>query len=465
MRAAVPFLASAEALKVHFALSLAYSALGLASPPAAASAFLFLAWGTGRILGSLGGPVLFHVLAKLAVFAAAFLGSSVLFGYPAPTELSGAAADWVRPAAALACAGIHGLRGFWLERRNPDHAFCLSRFDEGAGLFLVILSIAALTGSKAPPAAAAALPFLAFSILSLGLARGERDGSGAFRRRSFLAGLLPLTALFLGAAGGLALLVPLLTEPAALAGEVLARGAPALLRFLGRFLSRIYRLETAAPRLSEGGSNFLPREADVPGDGSLSDIFIAVLGGIAVFLAAALAAAALVRLIRRLASPSERRRPLDLSFTARWLSAIKAFLRRVMINLGSLRSPGGSSPALKAYARLLAVGRVLGMSRTRDETPREYTRRLAAAYPRGAAEAGFVVGCLEREVYGGKPRDPDTDRRLAAARRGMRLGAFVRERLARPGRGDAKRPVRILRVRRSVSRGTAARGPGGPGCG
>ena len=443
MRAAAPFLALAEALKIHFSLSLAYSALGLTSPPAAASAVLFLAWGTSRVLGSLGGPVLFHVLAKLAVFAAAFLGSSVLLGYPDPAELSGIAAGtgWVRPAAALACAGIHWLRGSWLERREPDHSFCLARFDEGAGLFLVTLSIAALTGSKAPPAEAAALPFLTFSILCLGLARGERDGSGVFRRRSFLAGLLPLAALFLGVAGGLALLVPLLTEPATLAGEALARGAPALLRFLGRLLSRIYKLDTAAPRLSEGGSSFLPREAGDPDGGSLSDIFAAVLGGIAAFLAAALAAAALARLIRRLASPSERRRrPLDLSFLIRWLSGVPAALDRLRARLGAFRSRRAFSPALKSYARLLTVGRLAGMARNRDETPREYSRRLATAFPRSAAGAEFIVDVLEREVYGGKPRDPETDLRLAAERRAMGVGAFARERLRRHGRGAWERP-------------------------
>lgn len=433
MSPAVPFLALAEALKVHFLAAMVGSAAGLPAPPAGAAVILFLAWATGRILGSAGGLVFLHVFVKAVVFGGSFLSLSLLAGYPPIRDLSGAlegGGDWVRLAAALAVAGVFWLRGSWLERRKPDHAFCVARFDGGAGLFLVVLAIAALTGEKDPRPAAGALPFLAFSILALGLARAEEDVPGAFRRYSVPAGLLSFSALFLGTAAGLALLVPLLTEPASRVGEALAQGAPALLHFLGRLLGRVYRLDTAAPRPAEAGAYALPRETGDPEGGTLTDIFAAVLGGLAALLAAALVAAALVRLIRRLASPSERRRrPLDLSFPARWLSALAAVLRRVMMLLRSLRSPRGSSPALKAYGRLLAAGRFLGMARNRNETPREYVRRLAAAFPRSAAEAEFVVDCLEREVYGGKPRDPERERQLAGIRRGTRLTVFLGEKL------------------------------------
>lgn len=433
MRAAEPFLALTEGLKVHFLVSAACLAAGLPTPPASSAAILFLAYGTGRILGSLGGPVLFHALARLAAFSAAFLGFSVFAEYPPLPELSTVLADgtgWVRPTAALACLGLHGLRGSWLERRKSDHAFFVARFDEGIGVFLVILSIAALVGGELDRPAASALPFLAFSILGLGLARREGDDPGAFSRRSALASLLAVSVLFLGAAAGLALLMPLLTEPAARAGEALAEAAPAVLRFIGRLLGRIYRLETAAPRLSEGGSGILPGETGDPEGGTLTGIFVAVLGGIAALSAAALVVAALVRLVRRLASPAERRsRPPDLSFLARWLSGIPAALRRVLARLGTLRSRRASSPALRAYARLVSVGRLVGLARNRDETPREYARRLASAFPRNAAEAEFVVDRMEREVYGGKPRDPDADRRLAAARRGTRVSGYLMERL------------------------------------
>ena len=452
MRAAEPFLALTEGLKVHFLVSAACLAAGLPPPPTASAATLVLAYGTGRILGSLGGPVLFHALARLAVFAAAFLGFSVFAGYPPLPELSTALAvgtGWVRPAAALACLGLFWLRGSWLERQKADHAFLIARFDEGIGIFLVVLSIAALVGGELGRPAAAALPFLTFSILGLGLARKEGDDPGAFKRRSALASLLSMSAVFLGAAAGLTLLVPLLTDPAARAGQALAEAAPAVLRFIGRLLGRIYRLETAAPRLSEGGSGILPGEAGDPEGGTLTGVFVAVLGGTAALLAAALVAAALVRLVRRLASPAERRHsPPDLSFLIRWLSGIPAALNRLRSNLDALRSRRTASPALKAYARLLAVGRLFGAPREPDETPREYALRLAAAFPRSAAGAVFVVDLLEREVYGGKPRDPDADLRLVEIRRKTRLRGYLLERLrsARDSRSPGRNSTTGVRA-------------------
>lgn len=435
MKASEPFLALTEALKVHFLVSAACLASGLPPPPAAAASALLLSYTASRMLGYLSGPVLFHVLAKSAAFAATFLGISVLAAYPRFGELASALASgtgWANPAAALACAGLHWLRGSWLERQKADHPFWVARFDEGIGVFLVVLSIAALIGGDLDRPAAVILPFLVFSILGLGLARGDTDAPEGFPRRPASAVLGSISALFLGAAAGLALLMPLLTDPAVRAGQALARGAPALIRFLGILLGRIYKLKTEAPRPSEGGSSVLPGEAGDPAAGALTNIFVTVLGGIAALLAAALVVAVLVRLVRRLASPVQNRsRFVDLSFLARWFSGFLAALRRTLERPGALRTRRSRTPALKAYARLLAVGRLLGEARRRDETPREYARRLSAAFPLSAADAGFVVDRLEREVYGGDSRDPEADRRLTAARRGLRFEAFNVERLRR----------------------------------
>jgi hypothetical protein len=141
-------------------------------------------------------------------------------------------------------------------------------------------------------------------------------------------------------------------------------------------------------------------------------------------------------LARRTKKPEEDSRPRSFrSWLAAFLGACAAFFARLFALVA--RRSGKRSAALAAYARLLAGGRAAGRARKPCETPREYARRLAAAFPGAAGQAGFVAEAVEQEVYGGRAADGPTIARLTSLRSRTSRRAFLAERL----RSAVRRPT------------------------
>ncbi|MFB3820406.1 MAG: DUF4129 domain-containing protein, partial [Candidatus Methylomirabilales bacterium] len=316
-----------------------------------------------------------------------------------------APADWAGLLASLAWPLAFWTSGVKLARRPLIHAALSDRFDFGLAAFFVLglaKLVAAVNGAALddPVSPLFLFPFLAASLLALA---ALRLGSG--EARSFLPGLrgLGLVLTFAAAAalvaGTLALFALPILASAADAGLVVLRRAGGavspLLLWILRLLFAPHTLRSApAPRPSEPR---LPPGLPAPEAGTWMAAIQALLGWalqVLLALAAAVAVGVLLYLLVRLLFSRTARVPAGPRRRGR--ASWRAHLGRLARLLAGLRSP--RRPA-ELYARLLGWGRRSGLRPAASETPSEFGRRLADAFPRLAVEIGRIVQAFNQEVY------------------------------------------------------------------
>jgi hypothetical protein len=163
-----------------------------------------------------------------------------------------------------------------------------------------------------------------------------------------------------------------------------------LLRLL--FAPQTLRRDPAPPRGGTPGLEPLP----APPAGGWAAAVQAVLGWILlamlVLAAAAAVAAALYLLVRLLLGRTARTAPPLGGAPGSW----RSWVRRLLCVLAALRRP--RRPA-DVYARLLGWGRRSGLRPAACETPSEFGRRLAGAFPGLAGEIDGIVQAFNREAY------------------------------------------------------------------
>ena len=448
MKAVQLFVALMEALKLHAVASYLFIPMRGRLPFGTTTLGLLAAAALGGFLRTRGGRVVYRLLAHA-------LGVSLFFvvlyaehrGIPV-SAIEFLVQDTAVIALVAAAALAFWFRGAHLGRKPPDHAECVSLFDKGLGIFLAAFSIAALTRMENPFPVRLALPYFLFGILALGLSRGGAAGRGGLGPRKPRSGLPLAAAAFTVAAAGVYTLTPALFAPAARAGRSLGESFDRLTPYLGAFLKWLFgfgRAATAAAPASlerEAAPQLPSIEPNGP-ESLILSILMWSLGIIAAALLLALAGFLLAKLFRYLASRTEGE-GAGPRFTPAWLMAwirrCAAFFARFEAALAERRKE--RSPAAAAYVKLLSCGRAAGTALAPADTPREYARRLSAAFPRAAKDALFIAEAVEREVYGKIEPDRRGDRRLVDIRRGIRATAFFAERATKllRGLGRQERP-------------------------
>lgn len=450
MKASLLFLSAMELLKLQFIASFCFLALGMPFPFLPASILFFLALVLSRFLRRRGMRVFFFFLLELVAFAICFVAVYSVFkggDFDLATLLPRNDAEALSFFAVLASLALFWIRAAWLETRKADHEFCAARFDEGLALFLMGLSIAALVKVENPLIGGLALPYFLFAILALGSSKNEGAHRGGIAKAS-RGTMVAWAAIVFALAGiGVVALVPALTEPARQAAGALKGASLSLLKMLGAILEWLFRARR--PTFADKSSPLSAPPPPPPPEGKESQfsailmwIVLAIAGAFILFLLGYL----LLQLFRLLTGRVKK--PVDEAGRAdpwQWLKALFDALARIFSRLAAFarRKRGRRSVAIETYGRLLAGGRAGGAARRPNETPREYARRLAAAFPDTAGAAGraaFIAEALENEVYGGAAPDAATTARLSKLGARLGRGAFVAERLRSAlGRRNPKR--------------------------
>lgn len=411
MKTARFFLVAADMIKAMAIASWFSAALALPLPLAAvAGAYvsgfllsLFLARKSRLMIGIVsahGGLAALFYFLFLHASAAAVDPARALFAYFYPALL-----------------GLVWLRAIWISRQRADHAFCAIRLDEGLAIILAGLLTSNLGGFATKTMAALLAPFLVFSALSLLAAQHDGSARGGLSPARRFGALISGGTVFIAAGYGLARLVPILGEPARISAKALGAVSARLLDLISRFLSWLFRSRPKGSAVYFDARDYMV-QAERARDQSrpVSRIFLWAALGIAGFVVLLILADLVRRLVRWLLKRSPGRddsaagasvaarlvkilgdliRSLVKTFSAiagRVISAVKGIFSRPRLARG---------PALRAYAALVAAGRLAGLPRTKPETPREYAGRLEREFPESAREALSIAVEMEKEVYGG----------------------------------------------------------------
>ena len=441
MKVSLLFLAAMELMKLHLLGYYLFFVFGKSFPFVVASIGFFLSLALGRALRRKGMRVVFFALFELIGFSVFFMTLYASYKSMAPNAAptvrsNGEAIAFI---SMLIVGATFWLRASWIETKKADHEFYANRFDEGIALYLAAFCVVAVLRAEAFLPGRFVIPYFIFGMLALGLAKSEgaqRGGIAPAARRTMV---ISTTAVFVLSAAAVLLVLPALTEPARRAADSLKSASLSLLQWIVSILAWLFR--AGPPRFAaqpDGGGqifNVPPAEAD--GSSPFSVILMWAFLGIAGIFVAILFGYLMIGLFRFLASRA--RKPVDDRggrSLSDWLKAVWGALAGTLSRLAEIlariaenaRRRRGQSPALAAYARLMAMGRAVGIPRSRCETPREYARRLAAACPDSAGQAAFIAEAVEKEVYGGLAGDGPTDARLNRLRAGLNRPAFIMER-------------------------------------
>lgn len=440
MKSTLFFVALMEIVKLQVIAASFFLMLAKPLPFLPASAAFLAALAVSRALRALGGRIGFHLLSHIVGLAIAFLALFAVF-LGIPFGLAGVLPRNGNEAVTFAFVffwtAAFWLRGAWLGRQTPSNAFCVSRFDEGLGLFLFALSLSALVHIENPLSGKLIVPFLLFGILALGISRSENAERGGLSRRSRRLMVIPVATAFILVSIGIVVLVPSFFAPAKEVGNSVQYAFSVLEPYLGAFLRWLFGFQRRSPAAdsssASGGGLEAPPIADE--SGWLGTLIATVLMWSLVVLISAvligLIAFGLVKLFRYLAGRVEKEGDgLNLSFLPARLRAFILGCARFFARLAAkmTRSREKRSGAIEAYAKLLSCGRAAGAARRLNETPREFAERLAGLFPRSAPNALFVAEVLEKEAYGGHAAAPDDERELRKIRQETRPAAFLAER-------------------------------------
>jgi len=351
---------------------------------------------------------------------------------------------WIAVLFETGLAASFWIGGLTWSRRAIDYDATTQRFDLGLSafvfLFLFRFALRARFGYTVPEPAGPTLlvSFFSFGLLALGLARIRGDVLKTFRTEySGLGTVLVFTAaaLLIGT-GALTFFLPLLTDTA----ETLYVGLKAAARPLMPVLIALLRF-MFAPRsrtTDEPGGSGLPPPAPSPsafepsGWGDVLGTILAWAAVVTFFLATLLVAAFLLHCawVWLMSEPDRTGPALESDFDP--LRTLGRLIKR-LVGLARRLAKGPSDP-LAVYQGLLRWGRRGGLPRRPSETPREYGRRLAAAFPGLASEIADIVDALETFVYAEQALETGRLARVLKSRR----------RLARPDLWPRRLKVRLI---------------------
>ena len=454
MKVSLLFLAAMELMKLHLLGYYLFFVFGKSFPFAAASLGFFFSLALSRALRRKGMRVVFFALFEFigfSVFSMTLYASynNIATNVTATPRSNGEAITFI---SMLIVGATFWLRAAWIEVKKADHEFYANRFDEGIALFLAAFCVVAVLRVEAFLPGRFVIPYFIFGMLALGLFKSEsaqRGGIAPAARRTMV---ISATAVFVLSAAAVLLVLPALTEPARRAADSLKSASLSLLQWIASILTWLFRAGPPkfAAQPDGGGQIFNVPPAEAEGSSPISIIMMWAFLGIAGIFVAILFGYLMIGLFRFLASRTKK--PADdrggRSFSD-WLKAVWGALTTTLSRLAEFfarvaenaRRRRGHSPALAAYARLMAMGRAAGLPRSHCETPREYARRLAASCPGSAGQAAFIAEAVEREVYGGLAADSLTDARLKRLRSGLNRLAFIMERARMAALKTRKKPV------------------------
>ncbi|MGD9939297.1 MAG: DUF4129 domain-containing protein [Clostridia bacterium] len=420
-----------ELFKVYLLVSYSLLALGQPAPSIPAVLVFISAFVLGRWLGRRGGRVAFYWIIMMAGVSVSF----ILF-YAGD-------GGWVPVFASAASATAYWFRGAWLAKQNPDHRFCLARFDEGLWVAIIVYSLAALLGIANPLAGFLLYPLGFFSIISLGSSKTGSRNSMGFPDRHWSPAAPSQALVFMTAIIGISLLVPLLVGPTLWTSGKLMGATVSMFQFLAGIMDRLFALDPAISQSSGQPLFSSPPATDGdPEAGILTWLFLLVLLVIALLSVVFLLVAGLVRIFRYLAATTGEEPESDL--LKEWLHWIgkswSGFWKRFMMHTRQQRLHSGSALAL--YLRYQSLGRMVGCTRRSQETARQYAQRLEYLFPASARHAGFVVVVLEKEYYGAQTPDAASRKEITEIAKKTRCASFIAERLQQtfrrvfPGKAD-----------------------------
>lgn len=363
-----------------------------------------------RVIAVLGLQLLGFVPAALRV-ARIFNSWSSSFSNDVNPEFFNAtmgSSEWIVAMLLLLWGFLFWGSGVRLVRRPLDYLTLCSRLDLGLGAFFLLI-LAAFAGSRKGAGSAGwlVLPFFAFSLLSIALARLRSSDPILSSNRQRGVGVVlgfSVATLLLGA-GTVSSSMPYLTG-AARAGYGLLEAAWRPLWSALLWLCELLAKEGAGgSRVPLAKKKVLERTVDAAMGGWLESLaeavawFVRVLLGATVLAAlCALAYFALRGLFAKTSGGSKTREPRNLS--SLW-ARVQAFVGSVAT--AAARAVTGPKTAIQLYGALRGWGRRSGLPHRPSETPTEYGTRLRGRFPEGTQQIASIVDAFNREAYGEVP--------------------------------------------------------------
>ncbi len=437
MSLSVLFLALTDAIKLQALLSFVLLAANRDFPFAATLAVYVAGAGLFALMRRKRRAIYAHALAYLGLWAAAELALiALLFRLPLSIESIAAlsSGDPVGFGVALVVPALAIGRAIWLAAKAKTHQFTVLRFDEGLAVFLCVFLIASFLRARAPGAERLVIPYFVFSMIALGLSKREHAVSGGLARAGAGRLLAPVIAVVVLVALGVIALIPSLVEPARTAAQFLRTNGLALLSYIAAFLQWLFGMGKPSFRREDGVSRVgQERQFKEPKSGLFATIMMYVFVTLIAIVILALVAYLVYNIWKLFA-----RRVGGGEAPARKRFSLRELLARIAAALGravhaarawwtALRAR--RSEAVRAFMRLRAAGRAVGLAQRRWETPREYGARVGARFPARAALIGRVVTLLEAEIYGGVELSREERHEAVLAGRAIRPAAFVAERM------------------------------------
>lgn len=431
------FLAVTDAIKLQALTSFLLMAANRDVPFAASLAVLVAAVGLFAFMKRKRRAIYVHALAYLGLWAVAELALiALLFRLPFSVEAIAALSrgDAVGFSVALVVPALFIARGVWLAAKAKTHQFAVLRFDEGLAVFLCVFLIAAFLRVRAVGAERLVIPYFVFSMIALGLSKREHAAAGGLARASAGRLLAPVIVVMVLVAIGVIALIPALVEPARTVAQFLKTGGLTVFSYIAAFLQWLFGMGKPSFRREDGVSRVgQERQFQEPKPGLFATIMMYVFGALIAIVVAALVAYLVYNIwklfTRRVGGGEEaaKRRFSLRELLARIAGAVGRAVHAARAWWAALRVR--HSEAVRAFLRLRAAGRAVGLAQRRSETPREYGARVGARFPARAASIGRIVGFLEAELYGGAVLSDVEAREVRIAARGIRPATFVAERM------------------------------------
>ncbi len=315
--------------------------------------------------------------------------------------------------------------GMGLARRPRDYFTLCSRFDRGLIAFFLLyltkflLRVRGEIQIQEPVSEFLIFPFLAFSLLAIGLVRhrsaGEKDFLPGYRGIGVIFSFIVVTLLF--GTGLILFCLPFLTLAAETGFDILKIAAGPVGYVLLKILRFIFGTWEPGPIKEVAKKEKLPEHS--PGGpapwwlellGKILSYALWIILGLLVLVIIGVTLYYIYKwLLSKSESRGEQQSPRDL------LSLFLKWLRSFLSSLGKTFSRlfRRYKNAVQLYAALLVWGRHSGISHSPSETPFEYGLRLRDRFPVLKTEIESIVVAFNEEVYGETILD---DHQLTSAR-------------------------------------------------
>jgi len=299
--------------------------------------------------------------------------------------------------------------GIRFAHRGRSYTSACSRFDHGIiaffSLFLVKLTLQTRMGVEFHDSMAFNMifPFFIFSLMEMGLTRGQGHG----QHKTYVAGYyavgvlasFTIGTLIIGTAAVMFFL-PYLKMASVVGYDLMHKAAGPLGPIVIAVIRFIFGHADWASRVSDVSPSLGTAEPVVTGPWMLMVQKIMMWGGGILLATMGTAIAGVVLwyayrwlFLKRIGAEQF----VDPWSLLSWWKQIKAFLNNC--RLWILRSRAKRS-ALQFYAALRRWGQHSGFRQNANETPMEYGRRLAHQFPQLKSEITLIIEMLHREVYG-----------------------------------------------------------------